>query len=93
MRQQPGGELLRRLQPLPPKPLRVIQHRPFAGYVQSRGKLKQFRSEAVRAGFADAYRRGDFATIVTLAERLPESVLQEDPDLLMYYDNASLRVG
>jgi hypothetical protein len=67
--------------------------REFAGYVQSRGRLRQFRSEAVRAGFADAYRRGDYAAIVALAERLPESVLQEDPDLLMYYDNASLRVG
>jgi hypothetical protein len=66
--------------------------REFTGYVQSRGKLKQFRSEAVRAGFADAYRQGEYTTIVTLAERLPESVLQEDPDLLMYYDNASLRV-
>ncbi len=32
------------------------------------------------------------ATIVRMAERLPESVLQEDPDLLMYYDNAGLRV-
>jgi hypothetical protein len=27
-----------------------------------------------------------------VAERLPERVLQEDPDLLMYYDNATLRV-
>ncbi len=67
--------------------------REFAGFVQSRGRLRQFRSEAMRAGFADAYRRGDYATIVRLAERLPESVLQEDPDLLMYYDHASLRVG
>jgi hypothetical protein len=65
--------------------------REFQGYVQSRGKLKQFRSEAVRAGFADAYRRGDYATIVKLGDRLPEAVLQEDPDLLMYYDNAALR--
>jgi len=45
----------------------------------------------VRAGFADAWRRRDFATIVKVAERLPESVLQEDQELLMYYDNASLR--
>ena len=35
--------------------------------------------------------KADFQTIVKLAERLPEEVLQEDPDLLMYYDNASLR--
>ena len=53
----------------------------------------QFRSEAIRAGFAQAWQQHDYATIVKVAERLPEQVLQEDPDLLMYYDNASLRVG
>jgi hypothetical protein len=26
-----------------------------------------------------------------VAQRLPESVLQEDPSLLMYYDNALMR--
>ena len=66
--------------------------REFAEYVEGRGRLRQFRTEAVRAGFADAWHRRDFATIVKVAERLPESVLQEDPDLLMYYDNAMLRV-
>ena len=67
--------------------------REFATYLAGRGRLRSFRTEAVRAGFADAYRRGAFADIVALAERLPDAVLQEDPDLLMYYDNASLRVG
>lgn len=66
--------------------------REFARYVEARGRLRQFRTEAVRAGFADAWRRRDFATIVKVAERLPEAVLQEDQELLMYYDNASLRV-
>ncbi|MCZ7569903.1 MAG: DNA methyltransferase [Ardenticatenaceae bacterium] len=65
--------------------------REFARYAEARGRLRQFRTEAVRAGFADAWRRRDFATIVKVAERLPESVLQEDQELLMYYDNASLR--
>jgi len=65
--------------------------REFAHYVESRGRLRQFRTEAVRAGFADAWHRRDYATIVNVAERLPERVLQEDPDLLMYYDNATLR--
>lgn len=67
--------------------------REFAEYVEGRGRLRQFRTEAVRAGFADAWRRHDYATIVKVAERLPERVLQEDPDLLMYYDNATLRVS
>ena len=66
--------------------------REFAEYVEGRGRLRQFRTEAVRAGFADAWHRKDYATIVKVAERLPASVLQEDPDLLMYYDNAGLRV-
>ena len=67
--------------------------REFAQYVEGSRRLRQFRSEAVRAGFADGWRRRDYATIVKVARRLPERVLQENPDLLMYYDNASLRVG
>ncbi len=66
--------------------------REFAEYTEGRRRLRKFRTEAVRAGFADAWRRHDYATIVKVAERLPERVLQEDPDLLMYYDNATLRV-
>jgi len=66
--------------------------REFAEYVEGRGRLRKFRTEAMRAGFADAWHRRDYATIVKVAERLPERVLQEDPDLLMYYDNATLRV-
>jgi len=27
-----------------------------------------------------------------VAQRLPERVVQEDPDLLMYYDNALMRM-
>lgn len=65
----------------------------YETYVAAKGRLKVFRSEAVRAGFADAYKRGDHAEIVALGDRLPEERLQEDPDLLMYYDNASLRAG
>jgi hypothetical protein len=66
--------------------------REFAEYVEGRGRLRKFRTEAVRAGFADGWHRRDYGTIVKVAERLPERVLQEDPDLLMYYDNATLRV-
>lgn len=66
--------------------------REFEEYVEGSGRLRKFRTEAVRAGFADAWQRNDYETIVQVAERLPERVLQEDADLLMYYDNASLRV-
>ncbi len=67
--------------------------REFREYVEGRGRLKVFRGEAVRAGFRDAWRRRDYTLIVAVARRLPERVLQEDADLLMYYDNALLRMG
>ncbi|MEI8307213.1 MAG: DNA methyltransferase [Chloroflexales bacterium] len=65
----------------------------FGSYHEGKGRLKQFRTEAVKAGFKHAWNEKDYHTIMRVAERLPESVLQEDPDLLMYYDNANLRVG
>lgn len=65
--------------------------REFNEYVQAKGKLKQFRTEAVRAGFAEAYKKREYKVILDVAARLPESVLHEDPDLLMYFDTATLR--
>jgi hypothetical protein len=65
--------------------------REFNEYATSAGRLRQFRTEAVRAGFADAYKRQEYETIIKVAGRLPEDVLREDPDLLMYYDSAMLR--
>jgi DNA modification methylase len=56
-------------------------------------KLKLFRTEAVRAGFKAAYEGQDYKTIVIVAAKLPENVLQEDEKLLMYYDVASMRLG
>ncbi len=63
----------------------------FNEYLKSKGRLKVFRSEAIRAGFGHAWRERDYDVIVEIAERIPESVLQEDQQLLMYYHNASLR--
>jgi len=59
--------------------------------VPGKGKLKVFRMEAIRAGFDECWKQRDFVTIVKVGERLPEAVLQEDPALLMYYDNACTR--
>lgn len=56
-------------------------------------KLKLFRTEAVRAGFKAAYDAQDYTTIVSVATKLPENVLQEDEKLLMYFDVASMRLG
>ncbi|NLD41954.1 MAG: hypothetical protein GX657_00520 [Chloroflexi bacterium] len=64
--------------------------REFDEYAAESGRLRAFRSEAVRAGFARAWAARDYGTIVRVAERLPRAALEEDPDLLMYYDNATL---
>jgi DNA modification methylase len=65
----------------------------FQQYLEAKGKLKVVRTEALRAGFKDCWQRKSFATIVQMAKRLPEAVIQEDPALLMYFDNASLLAG
>jgi DNA methylase len=65
----------------------------FETYKASKGKLKQFRTEAVRAGFKVAYDAKDYKTTVDVAAKLPENVLQEDEKLLMYFDVASMRLG
>lgn len=64
----------------------------FEGYLNSKGKLKSFRSEAVRVGFSRLWKDKNYQAIVDIAERLPESTIQEDPNLLMYYDISLGRV-
>ena len=59
----------------------------------SQKRLKVFRLEAVRAGFKTAWQERDYATIITVARKVPENVLQEDPKLLMWYDQALTRSG
>ena len=65
--------------------------RDFQDYAAGKGRLKEFRTEAVRAGFKRAWADRHYRLIVQVAQRLPDSVLQEDPGLLMYYDNALIR--
>ncbi len=71
--------------------------REYEGYLQelegNKKKLKTFRTEAIRAGFKKAYSEKDFESIVKVGERIPEIVIQEDDKLLMYYDNACIRLG
>ena len=64
----------------------------FEGYMNSKGKLKLFRSEAIRVGFSRLWKDKNYQAIVDIAERLPEKVIQEDPNLLMYYDISLSRV-
>lgn len=65
----------------------------FQSYLEMKGKLRVIRTEALRAGFKDCWQRKDYITIIEMAKRVPESVVQEDPALLMYYDNALLLSG
>lgn len=64
----------------------------FQEYLNSKGKLKVFRSEAIRLGFAKLWKDKDYAAIVAMANRLPEETIQEDQNLLMYYDISLSRV-
>lgn len=56
-------------------------------------KLKTFRLEAVRAGFKKAWTEKDYRTILDVAEKIPEDVLQEDQKLTMWRDAAETRLG
>ena len=68
--------------------------REFEEYRQSTQKrLKVFRLEAVRAGFKRAWQDRNYETIIAVARKVPENVLQEDPKLLMWYDQALTRSG
>jgi len=68
--------------------------REFDEYRESTQKrLKIFRLEAVRTGFKKAWQDRDYSTIITVAQKIPEKVLQEDPKLLMWYDQAVTRMG
>ena len=68
--------------------------REFEDYrVSAQGRLKVFRLEAVRAGFRRAWQARDYPTIIAVARKIPESVLQEDPKLLMWFDQALTRSG
>jgi len=77
--------------------LEQIRHRAllkeFQQYFEAKGKLKVVRTEALRAGFKEAWQKKDYTTIVQMAKRVPDAVIQEDPALLMYFDNASLLKG
>jgi DNA modification methylase len=65
----------------------------FDEYKQAKKKLKVFRLEAVRAGFKKAWQDRDYGTIIGVAEKIPNDVLEEDPKLLMWYDQAVTRMG
>ncbi len=54
-------------------------------------RYKVIRAEAVRAGFKYCWQNRDYETIILVAKRIPSTLLEEDPKLLMYYDQAITR--
>lgn len=68
--------------------------RVFQEYLESKQKkLKVFRFEAVRMGFKKAWQERNYQIIIDVAKKIPEDILQEDPKLLMWYDQATTRTG
>ncbi len=68
--------------------------REFEEYRKSKQKrLKVFRIEVVRSGFKKAWQERDYATIIAVARKIPDKILQEDSKLLMWYDQAVTRTG
>jgi DNA modification methylase len=68
--------------------------REFDEYRESKQKrLKVFRLEAVRSGFKKAWQERDYGTIIAVARKIPDKILQEDAKLLMWYDQAVTRIG
>lgn len=66
--------------------------REFKAYAEiarkPKGKIKEARLEALRAGFQQCYLDKDFATILAVADRIPQTLLTEDPHLTRFYDVA-----
>lgn len=66
--------------------------REFKLYVETaqkpKGKIKEARVEALRAGFKQCYIEKDFATIVLVGDKIPQNLRDEDEVLLQFYDIA-----
>ena len=64
----------------------------FSDYKNHKGKkFKTVRLEAIRCGFKKAWQDHDYATIIEVAEKIPQNLLHEDQKLLMWYDQAQTR--
>lgn len=66
--------------------------RVFESYKSGKRPLDRFRSEAVRAGFKQAWAERDFETIIRVGRRLSAEALAEDQAILHYFRNAERMV-
>ncbi|HPH11563.1 MAG TPA: DNA methyltransferase [Thermotogota bacterium] len=71
----------------------LTEFQEYVALASSQRRLKVFRLEAIRAGFKKAWQERDYAIIIAVARKIPEAILQEDPKLLMWYDQALTRSG
>jgi len=65
----------------------------FNNYIELAGnpkskRMKEVRVEALRAGFKHCWGTKDFQTILLISDKIPQNLLLEDEQLLMYYDIA-----
>lgn len=65
----------------------------FSLYETSKGKIKEFRIEAIRAGFKKAWQEKNYVLIKSISERMPSNIVEEDEKLLMWYSGALTRLG
>ncbi len=56
-------------------------------------KIHKHLVEAVRGRFKKAWQERDYTTIIAVARKIPEKILQKDPKLLMWCDQAVTRMG
>ncbi len=65
----------------------------FEEHKAAKKKLKVLRLEAVCSGFKKSWQEHDYAVIVAVTDKIANNVLEEDPKLLMWYDQALTRMG
>lgn len=58
---------------------------------KKRRVLKNFDAQVLDAGFTNCWANKDCLTIITVAEKLPEDTLAQNPRLELYYDLAVTR--
>ncbi len=65
----------------------------FATYAAGKGKLKEFRREALIEAFRYCWNSGQEAVFVTVCQRIPDKLLRDDAQLSEAYDLAADRVA
>jgi hypothetical protein len=65
----------------------------FATYATGKGKLKEFRREALIEAFRYCWNSGQEAVFVTVCQRIPDKLLRDDAQLSEAYDLAADRVA